>query len=147
MSVSSRRREAGMHSRECWVPAHPCQPAYAIKCALFASLSCDGRPVIEQTTPMSVFARSDFFLRWFARPPIPVVATLLTLFAATGFLSFQNWRDRQEVNLSLEHGRQVIDTLDRLRTIIADLEAERHGYLLTLDPAYLKAYGVSDESV
>jgi PAS domain S-box-containing protein len=41
----------------------------------------------------------------------------------------------------------VIDTLDRLRTIIADLEAERHGYLLTLDPAYLKAYGVSDESV
>ena len=41
----------------------------------------------------------------------------------------------------------MIDTLDRLRTIIADLEAERHGYLLTLDPAYLKAYGVSDESV
>jgi PAS domain S-box-containing protein len=41
----------------------------------------------------------------------------------------------------------VIDTLDRLRTIIADLEGERHGYLLTLDPAYLKAYGVSDESV
>jgi PAS domain S-box-containing protein len=56
-------------------------------------------------------------------------------------------RDRQAVNLSLEHGRQVIDTLDRLRTIIADLEGERHGYLLTLDPAYLKAYGVSDESV
>ena len=41
----------------------------------------------------------------------------------------------------------MIDTLDRLRTIIADLEAERRGYLLTLDPAYLKAYGVSDESV
>jgi PAS domain S-box-containing protein len=95
---------------------------------------------------MSVFSRSHF-LRWFARPLIPVIAALLTLSVATGFLGLQNWRDRQAVDLSLEHGRQVIDTLDRLRTIIVDLEAERHGYLLTLDPAYLKAYGVSDESV
>jgi PAS domain S-box-containing protein len=86
-------------------------------------------------------------LRWFARPLILVIAALLTLSTATGVLGLQYWRDRQAVNLSLEHGRQVIDTLDRLRTIIADLEAERHGYLLTLDPAYLKAYGVSDESV
>ena len=95
---------------------------------------------------MSAFARSHF-LRWFSRPLIPVIAALLTLSAATGFLGLQNWRDREAVDLSLEHGRQVIDTLDRLRTIIVDLEAERHGYLLTLDPAYLKAYGVSDESV
>src|SRR5712671_2115095 len=95
---------------------------------------------------MSVFIRSHF-LQWFARPLIPVIAALLTLSVATGFLGLQNWRDRQAVNLSLDHGRQVIDTLDRLRTIIADLEAERHGYLMTLDPAYLKAYGVSDESV
>jgi PAS domain S-box-containing protein len=76
-----------------------------------------------------------------------VIAALLTLSAVTGFLGLQNWRDREAVDLSREHGRQVIDTLDRLRTIIVDLEAERHGYLLTLDPAYLKAYGVSDESV
>jgi PAS domain S-box-containing protein len=41
----------------------------------------------------------------------------------------------------------VLDTLDRLRTILADLEAERRGYMMTLDPAYLKAYGISDESV
>ena len=95
---------------------------------------------------MSAFARSHF-LRWFSRPLIPVIAALLTLSAVTGFLGLQNWRDREAVDLSLEHGRQVIDTLDRLRTIIVDLEAERHGYLLTLDPAYLKAYGVSDESV
>ena len=95
---------------------------------------------------MSAFARSHF-LRWFSRPLIPVIAALLTLSAATGFLGLRNWRDREAVDLSLEHGRQVIDTLDRLRTIIVDLEAERHGYLLTLDPAYLKAYGVSDESV
>jgi PAS domain S-box-containing protein len=95
---------------------------------------------------MSAFARSRF-LRWFSRPLIPVIAALLTLSAVTGFLGLQNWRDREAINLSLEHGRQVIDTLDRLRTIIVDLEAERHGYLLTLDPAYLKAYGVSDESV
>jgi PAS domain S-box-containing protein len=41
----------------------------------------------------------------------------------------------------------VLDTLDRLRANIADLEAEWRGYLLTLDPTYLKPYGVSDESV
>jgi PAS domain S-box-containing protein len=86
-------------------------------------------------------------LRWFARPLILAAAGLLTLSAATGILGLQYWRDRQAVNLSLEYGRQVIETLDQLRTIIADLEAERHGYLLTLDPAYLKAYGVSDESI
>jgi PAS domain S-box-containing protein len=86
-------------------------------------------------------------LRWFARPLIVAAAGLFALAAATGILGLQYLRDRQAVNLSLEHGREVIDTLDRLRTIIADLEAERHGYLLTLDPAYLKAYGVSDESV
>jgi PAS domain S-box-containing protein len=95
---------------------------------------------------MSVFALGQS-LRWFARPLILAVAVLLMLFAATGVLGLQYGRDRQAANLSLEHGRQVIETLDRLRTIIADLEAERHGYLLTLDPAYLKAYGVSDESV
>ena len=86
-------------------------------------------------------------MRWFARPLTLAAAGLLALSAATGVVGLQYLRDRQAVNLSLEHGRQVIDTLDRLRTIIADLEGERHGYLLTLDPAYLKAYGVSDESV
>src|SRR5215831_15202756 len=95
---------------------------------------------------MSVIA-PDHLLRWFARPLIVAVAVLLTLLAVIGLLGLQYWRDRQAVDLSLEHGRQVIDTLERLRTIIVDLEAERHGYLLTLDPAYLKAYGVSDESV
>ncbi|WP_374207476.1 ATP-binding protein [Bradyrhizobium sp. 190] len=41
----------------------------------------------------------------------------------------------------------MLETLDRLKSIIADVEAQRRGYLLTLDPSYLKAYGVSDESV
>ncbi len=41
----------------------------------------------------------------------------------------------------------MLETLDRLRVVIADVEAQRRGYLLTLDPQYLKAYGVSDESV
>jgi len=95
---------------------------------------------------MSVFARSNF-LRWLARPLVLAAATLLALSAVTGILAVRNWQERQAVNLSLDHGRQVIDTLDRLRTIIADLEDERHGYLLTLDPKYLKAYGVSDDSV
>lgn len=85
--------------------------------------------------------------RWFARPLILAVAVLLMLFSATGFLGLQYWHERQAANLSLEQSSQVLDTLDQLRTIIADLEAQRRGYLLTLDPAYLKAYGVSDESV
>jgi PAS domain S-box-containing protein len=85
--------------------------------------------------------------RWFARPSILPVAVLLLLFAAAGYLGLQHWDERRAVNLSLERGRQVLDTLDRLRTIIANVESERRGYLLTLDPAYLKAYGVSDESV
>jgi PAS domain S-box-containing protein len=86
-------------------------------------------------------------LRRFARPLIVAIAVVLTLFAAAEFLRLQYWHERRAAYNSLEHSRQVLDTLDRLRTIIADLEAERRGYLLTLDPAYLKAYGVSDESV
>ena len=96
--------------------------------------------------PMSVLAPA-LSLRWLARPLILAVAGVLTLFAAAGFLGLQYWHDRQAANDSREQSRQVLDSLDRLRAIIADLETERRGYLLTLDPAYLKAYGVSDESV
>ena len=71
----------------------------------------------------------------------------MALFVATGFLSFRYWHERRAVNLSVDHSRQMLGTLDRLRAIIADVESERRGYLLTLDPAYIKAYGVSDESV
>lgn len=49
--------------------------------------------------------------------------------------------------LARERNSEVLETLDRLKTVIADVEAQRRGYLLTLDPTYLKAYGVSDESV
>ncbi|SCB54495.1 PAS domain S-box-containing protein [Bradyrhizobium shewense] len=86
-------------------------------------------------------------LRWFARPLILAVAVLVTLFAATGFLGLQYWQERQAAHHFFEHSRQVLETLDRLRAIVAELETERRGYLMTLDPAYLKAYGVSDESV
>ena len=85
--------------------------------------------------------------RWFARPLILAVAALLTLCAAAGFLAVQYRDERQALNLSFDRSRQVLETLDRLRTIIANVESERRGYLLTLDPAYLKAYGVSDENV
>ena len=102
--------------------------------------------VIEDPRQMSFLALSNF-LRWLARPLIPAAAVILMLSTATAVLGLQNWRERQTVNLSLEHGRQVIDTLDRLRTIISDLEDERHNFLLTLDPKFLKAYGVSDEGV
>ena len=66
---------------------------------------------------------------------------------ATGLLGFQYLLERQAVNLAQEHSRQVLETLDRLKVVIADVEAQRRGYLLTLDPQYLKAYGLSDESV
>jgi PAS domain S-box-containing protein len=69
------------------------------------------------------------------------------LLAAGGFLGVRYWHARQAASDAVEHSRQVLDTLDRLRATIADLEAERRGYLLTLDPAYLKPYGISDESV
>jgi PAS domain S-box-containing protein len=85
--------------------------------------------------------------RWFARPLALVVVILLTVVVATGFLGFRYWQERQAADLLFERGRQVLETLDRLRTVIADVEAQRRGYLLTLDPSYLKAYGVSDESV
>jgi PAS domain S-box-containing protein len=67
--------------------------------------------------------------------------------AGSGFLGLRYWQERQAANLAHERSRQVLETLDRLKTIIADVEAQRRGYLLTLDPSYLKAYGVSDESV
>ncbi|WP_063682486.1 ATP-binding protein [Bradyrhizobium stylosanthis] len=86
-------------------------------------------------------------LRWFARPLILAVAVLVTLFATTSFLGLQYWQERQAAHHFIEHSRQVLETLDRLRAIVAELETERRGYLMTLDPAYLKAYGVSDESV
>jgi PAS domain S-box-containing protein len=85
--------------------------------------------------------------RWFARPLILGVAVPLMLLAASGFLGVQYWQQRQAASHAVEHSRQVLDTLDRLRANIADLETERREYLLTLDPAYLKPYGISDESV
>jgi PAS domain S-box-containing protein len=95
---------------------------------------------------MSVLA-SGLYFQWLTRPLILAVAVLLMVFTGTGFLGLQYWHERQAADHSLQHSRQSLDTLDRLRTIIADLEAERRGYLMTLDPAYLKAYGVSDDSV
>ncbi|MGX1323997.1 PAS domain S-box-containing protein [Bradyrhizobium sp. USDA 377] len=86
-------------------------------------------------------------LRWLARPLIVAVVALLTLFAATGFLGLQYQQERQAAHDLLGHSRQVLETLDRLRSITAELETERRGYLMTLDPTYLKAYGVSDEGV
>ena len=95
---------------------------------------------------MSVLAPPQS-VRWLARPLTLAVAVLLTLFAVAGFLALQYRQERQAANHSIEHSRRVLDTLDRLRTIIADLEGERRGYLMTLDPAFLKSYGVSDDSV
>ncbi|PYV29246.1 MAG: hypothetical protein DMG22_23495 [Acidobacteria bacterium] len=94
---------------------------------------------------MSVFLSQSS--RWFAPPLALVVAVLLTVVVATGLLGFQYLQERQAANLAQERNRQVLETLDRLKTVIADVEAQRRGYLLTLDPQYLKAYGVSDESV
>src|SRR5215831_8889672 len=98
------------------------------------ALAPDNAPAsMEDLAPMSILA-SGHILRWFARPLIPVVAGLVILLAVTGILGLRYWRDRQALNVSLTHSRNVFETFDRLKTIIADLEAERHGYLLTLDP-------------
>jgi PAS domain S-box-containing protein len=94
---------------------------------------------------MSVPLSQSF--RWFARPLALVVAALLAVVIATGFLGFRYWQERQAADLAQERNRQVLETLDRLKVVIADVEAQRRGYLLTLDPHYLKAYGVSDDSV
>jgi PAS domain S-box-containing protein len=94
---------------------------------------------------MSVTLRQ--YPRWFARPLALVIAVLLTVVAGTGFLGLRYRQEQQAANLAHERSRQVLETLDRLKTIIADVEAQRRGYLLTLDPSYLKAYGVADESV
>ncbi|QOG16716.1 MULTISPECIES: ATP-binding protein [Bradyrhizobium] len=95
---------------------------------------------------MSVRARVPS-LRWLARPLIVAVVALLTLFAATAFLGLQYRQERQAAHDLLGHSRQVLETLDRLRALTAELETERRGYLMTLDPTYLKAYGISDEGV
>ncbi|MCA6114874.1 PAS domain S-box protein [Bradyrhizobium sp. WSM 1738] len=94
---------------------------------------------------MSVSLRQ--FFRWFARPLVLVVAALLTVVVATGFFGLRYLQERREANVAYERNGQVLETLERLKTVIADVEAQRRGYLLTLDPHYLKAYGVSDDSV
>jgi PAS domain S-box-containing protein len=85
--------------------------------------------------------------RWFAHLRILGIAVLLTLLASMGVLSLRYWHARQAIDQSFEHSRRVIDTLDRLRASLFDLESRRRRYLLTLDPAYLKSGGTSDESV
>src|SRR5260370_35589792 len=80
-------------------------------------------------------------------PLILGVAVPLMLLAASGFLGMRYWHQRQAASHAVEHSRQVLDTLDRLRANIADLEVERRGYLLTLDATYLKPYGISYDTV
>jgi hypothetical protein len=78
---------------------------------------------MEDARPMSILA-SGPFLRWFARPLIPAVLVLAISLAAIGLLGAQYWRDRQALNISFSHSREVFETFERLRTIIADLEAK-----------------------
>jgi PAS domain S-box-containing protein len=85
--------------------------------------------------------------RWLVRPVILGIAAFLTLLAATGFLGMHYWHERQAASRSVEHSRQIIDTLERVRASVTDLETETRSYLLTLDPTYLKPYGVSEDSV
>src|SRR5690242_7456878 len=92
-----------------------------------------GHTDTEDPRPMSVRARVPS-LRWLARPLIVAVVALLTLFAATAFLGLQYRQERQAAHDLLGHSRQVLETLDRLRALTAELETERRGYLMTLDP-------------
>ena len=83
---------------------------------------------VQDPRPMSVIA-PGYYLRWFARPLILAVAVLVALFAATSLLGLQYWEERQAAHHFTEHSRQVLETLDRLRAIVAELETERRGYL------------------
>ena len=83
--------------------------------------------------------------RWFVRPVILGIAAFLMLLAAIGFLGIQDWHEWQAASRSVEHSRQVIETLDRVRAYIAELETEKRNYMLTLDPTYLNPYGASEE--
>ena len=100
----------------------------------------------DASDPMS-FVGSHLPSRWLVRPVILGIAAFLTLLAATGFLGIRYWYERQAASHSVEHSRQVIETLERVRASITDLETERRDYLLTLDPTHLNPYGVSEESV
>ena len=85
--------------------------------------------------------------RWFVRPVILGIAAFLMLLAAIGFLGIRDWHERQAASRSVEHSRQVIETLDRVRSDHRRVGDRKRGYLLTLDPTYLNPYGVSEESV
>jgi PAS domain S-box-containing protein len=94
-----------------------------------------------------LFFASSWSRRWFARPLILGVALSLMLLAASAFLGARYWQERQAARHAVEHSRQVLETLDRLRANIVDLEIEGRRYFITLNPLYLKPYGISDESV
>jgi PAS domain S-box-containing protein len=90
-------------------------------------------------------------LRWskraFDRPLLLGVAASLTLLAMSALLGARYWNQRQAVTHAVEHSRRALETLDRLRANIVNLEAEGRRYFITLDPLYLKPYGISDEAV
>jgi anti-sigma-K factor RskA len=61
------------------------------------------------------------------------------LLAASGFLGLRYWQQRQAASHAVEHSRQVLDTLDRLRANIADLETERRGVFADPRPGISQA--------
>jgi PAS domain S-box-containing protein len=85
--------------------------------------------------------------RWFNHPLLLAVAVALVLLAVSTLLGMRYWRERQAVTHAIAHSRQALETLDRLHGNIVDLEAEGRRYFITLDPLYLKPYGISDEGV
>jgi hypothetical protein len=70
---------------------------------------------------MSVPLSQSF--RWFVRPLTLVVAALLIVVVTTGVLGLRYWQERQAANLAQERNRQVFETLDRLKAVIADVAA------------------------
>jgi PAS domain S-box-containing protein len=69
------------------------------------------------------------------------------LLAVSTLLGVRYWRERQAVTHAIAHSHQALETLDRLHGNVVDLEAEGRRYFITLDPLYLKPYGISDEGV
>ena len=85
--------------------------------------------------------------RPFSQPLLLAVAVCLVLLGASAVLGMRYWRERQAASHAVEHSRQVLETLDRLRANIGNLEADGRRYFITLNPLYLKPYGISDAGV
>jgi PAS domain S-box-containing protein len=93
-------------------------------------------PLASRKAPRSLF-----------RPLIGGALLLFALVAVNVYFGLRIWHARQAMIVQLEHSRQVMDSLDRLRTSLDRVVHQKQDFLLSNDPAYAGLYDISDESV